>query len=189
MSANVPSIDTSDASAPVTAPNPPLTDGSAPASESAPPQETVPVNGNDPGVGAPVNPSPISTAPPDPVSVPPAANPPEVVLPPLAPAPIAAQPVLPVPDSPGARFMRNMANWRQMLQLALAERRQKKLDRTNKVLEFARTKPFISAKEVMLQLKCGHNDAGKYLSILVKQGKLKRTGGFHYSNTRYEIIQ
>jgi hypothetical protein len=103
-----------------------------------------------------------------------------------APAQIA-QPA----DAPpaAAKFLTNMANWRQWLQKVYQNRRQKRLDHINKVFVLAQKKGIITKREVQLSMRCGHSTALDYLDELVKQNKLRRVGAFHYKDTYYEVVK
>jgi predicted HTH transcriptional regulator len=82
-----------------------------------------------------------------------------------------------------------MANWRQLLQKVYANRKQKRLNKIEKVFAFAQKKGSITKKDVQLLMRCGHDSALDYLDALVAQNSLRRVGGFHQKNTRYEVVK
>jgi hypothetical protein len=167
---------------PHTAPESPINDdSSAPVEDQNPPINQPESEGPDEPISVPSEPQ----APVDDQSVPANDNLPESE--PVQPTPVQSVPVLAPTTMPSTApqtqpsAQQNQTSFiRALLAKAntkLLSNRQKKLD---KVMQLAQKKGFITNEQAQDLLHCSDATATRYLSKLVKQGRLNRTDGSHW---------
>lgn len=114
-----------------------------------------------------------------------------VDVPVAAPIEPPVEPAVPPQITPAPaldqKFSGNMANWKNLLVLALAKKQQKKQDKLNKILSLAQAQATITNRQVKKLLRCTQLTAWRYLKLLEKQSKLKRLG--NHNTPTYEMVK
>jgi hypothetical protein len=85
------------------------------------------------------------------------------------------------------RFSINIGKWKEHLALAMAKRKERWQDKLDKLLSLAQTQGTITNQQAKKVLRCTKLTAWRYLKILEKQGKIRRTGG--HNTPTYELVK
>jgi hypothetical protein len=118
---------------------------------------------------------------------------PVVVPVPVEVAPVDAPVVIPpgaqtAPTATTSRFDQNKSGWREFLPKAWAGKKKKQLDKIAKVYAYIVKNKKATTLRLRLYMLCRRETIEDYLSILIKENKIRRVGSLSSPKVYYEPV-